>query len=114
MSNLLEAVAETMGEIVCGVDFPSIPRSKVRLLLLGNSKGREVPHLRVTALDILVHAQKGSLRLVLTIAHITKLLEAHLHVLFRMLAAISWQGASFTAPLHFDFSFGAVADVGFT
>lgn len=109
MSDALEAIAQAVCEVVCRIDLPLGSRPEVRPLVLRDSIRREIPHLRVSVGDILLHTQESSLRLVLAITHITELLKVGLHILFCMRAAISRRGASFTTTLQFDLSFVAMA-----
>ena len=74
MRDALNTVTYAVGEIVRRIDAPVTSCPVVRLLFLGNSVGSDVPHLRITARDVLLHPQKRCLRLVLSVSHISKFL----------------------------------------
>lgn len=113
MCNVLEAIAETVGEVVGGVNLPLVLGSVV--LLLEDSVSCEIPHLRVAALDVLLHSKEGGLRLVFAIAHISKLLKVGLDVLLGVLASISRSTCSLlSTTLELDLSLITVTDVGFS
>ena len=60
-----------MGEVVCRVDLPFIPRSLMRFV--ANAVGGQIPHLRVRVVKVLLHSKRGLLWLVFSIPHGSKL-----------------------------------------
>ena len=98
-----------MREIISRIYPPLGTRPKVRLLVLGYSVGGDIPHLGVGILNILLHAEPGALRRVLTVSHAAKFLEVGLDVLACMLTTISRGRAILSAALQLDLGFGTVA-----
>jgi hypothetical protein len=112
VSNTLEAIAKAVCEIVGREDLP-LGSSVVRLLLLGYSVGCKIPHLGVSACDVLLHAEESGLRLVFSIMHVLELLEICLDILFGMLASITGTLLSFlSTALELNLGLITMADVG--
>ena len=59
-----------MRKVVTGIDLPLVVGAKMRRV--EDSVGRQIPHLRVPVLQILLHAEKGLLRTVFAILHVLK------------------------------------------
>lgn len=113
MRDALKAIAEAVRKVVCGIYPPFRTRSVVRLLVLGDSVGGNIPHLGVGVVDnVLLHAQPGAPGLILSIAHATELPEVGLDILVRVLASVSGAQAVFAATLLLCFDIVAVAHVG--
>lgn len=72
VSNTLDAIAQTMREVVRGVYFPLVARSVV-VGFLGNPVCCDIPHLGVGVFNVLLHAKQSLLRLVLAISHTAEL-----------------------------------------
>lgn len=102
-----------MCEIVGRVYPPLGACPEVWFLILGDSVGSEIPHLRVRiVLDILLHTKPGASRRIFSISHATELLEVGLNILFRMLASISWGQAVLATALLLGLDIIAVAHIG--
>jgi hypothetical protein len=97
----LEAIAETVGEIIGRVDLPVPASSVVRSVCLNTICGK-VPHLRVPISDILLHAQEDFSRLVFAIAHISELGEVFFRALVGVCASVAFVGTFFSASLILD------------
>ena len=83
------------------------------LLLFWYAVRCEVPHLRVAALYILLHAEKGSLGLVFAVVHVLELGEIGWNVL--VCVCTSKSGTFFTifaSTLELGLGFRTVADIG--
>lgn len=102
-----------MCEIVGRVYPPLGACPEVRFLILGNSVGSKIPHLRVrVVLDILLHAKPGASWRIFSISHATELLEVGLNILFRMLASIPWGQAVLATTLFLGLDIIAMAHIG--
>jgi hypothetical protein len=84
VGDFFKAIAQTMSEIVGGINLPLIPCPVMRLV--ENAVCGEIPHLGVSIGDILLHAQEGFAWLVLSIAHGAEFLEVVFRRLLCMLA----------------------------
>lgn len=112
MRDALEAVAQTVREIIGRVDLPFRPRPEMGVLVLGDPVRGDVPHLGVGVLYVLLHAQPGRLGRVLAVSHAPELLEIGLDVLLCVLASISRAGPVLAAALQLGLGLVAVAHVG--
>lgn len=71
MRDPLECVAQAVGKIICRINLPLVSCSVVRLV--EHSVGSKIPHLGVSALDILLHAQECGSRFIFSVSHIAEL-----------------------------------------
>lgn len=111
MSDALNTVTKTVREVICRENLPLGGANMLRLVL-GDPVRCEVPHLRIAALDVLLHSQKSLLWFILPVSHIAELGKICLDVLLGMLAAIPGAFfAIFSATLQLDVGLDAVADV---
>lgn len=111
MGDLLEAIAQAVGEVVGRENLP-LGGANVLLLVLGDSVCRKIPHLRVGVLNVLLHAEERRLGSVLSIAHVLELLNVCFHVLLGVLAAESRAFLAFlSATLKLNLLLVAVADI---
>jgi hypothetical protein len=83
----------------------------VRLLVLGNAVGGDIPHLRVWVLDVLLHAEPGGLGLVLAVAQAAELAEVSLDAVVYMPASVSRRGAILASTLQLGLGLVVVAHV---
>lgn len=118
MRHTLKAITQTVRKVIRGEHLPLRCPSMLPVFVPGNPVRGQIPHLRVSALNVLLHAEKCSLRLILAVVHVAKLGEVRLNGLVGgMGAAVAGTFfavfAVFAASLEFDFRFGAVAYVGF-
>lgn len=112
MSDTLEAITKAVCEIVGREDLP-LGSSVVRLLLLGYSVGRKIPHLGVSACDVLLHAEESGLRLVFSIVHVLELLKVRLNILLGVFASVTGSLLSFlSTTLELNLGLVTVADIG--
>jgi hypothetical protein len=112
VSDTLEAIAKAVCKIVGREDLP-LRSSVVRLLLLGYSVGCKIPHLGVSACDVLLHAEESGLGLVFAIVHVLKLLEVRLNILLGVLASITGSLLSFlSTTLELNLGLVTMADIG--
>lgn len=88
MRDTLEAIAQTVGEVVSREDLP-VWGAHMRRLLRRYTVGCEIPHLRIAVGNVLLHAKKGRARLIFSISHILELLHIGFDVLVGMFAAES-------------------------
>lgn len=107
MSNPLEAIAQTMREVVCGVHSPFVSGTMMcSMVFLWYAVCEQVPHLRVSVLQILLHSQSCFACLVFAVPHSSKLSEAF----------GDWSVAMRTCISRFPFAFSSTAlsyDLGF-
>jgi hypothetical protein len=98
--DFLEAIAQTVCEVVGGVDLPLITCPVMRLVQ--DAVCSEVPHLGVSVGDILLHAQESLAWLVLAITHGAELLQVVLGSLLGMLTPESGANSFFASTLEFN------------
>ncbi len=96
---------------VSGIDDPFISSTEMGGPFLRNSIGRKIPHLRVATCDILLHPKERSLGCVFSVAHISKLAQICLNILFGVLASIPGRRSVFSTALQLDIGFDAVTHV---
>lgn len=112
MGDAFEAIAQAMCEIISGIYLPRIFRTKMWCLILGYPVSGKIPHLRIVAFDILLHAEEGRLRFILSVSHGAEISQVCLDILTRMLATVSRPFfAIFASTLKFDCCFNAMTDV---
>jgi len=87
MCDILEAVTKTMCEVISRIDLPLRPCSV--MLGVQNSICWQIPHLRVSIFDVLLHSEESFFGLVFAISHSPKLLQILFDRLFSMFAAIA-------------------------
>ena len=70
LRDVLEAIAETVREVVCGIDSPLVVRT---MMWCGEyTICDKVPHHRVPRFEILLHPQNRLTRLVSAVLHLLK------------------------------------------
>lgn len=112
MSDTLEAITKAVCEIVGREDLP-LGSSVVRLLLLGYSVGCKIPHLGVSACDVLLHAEESGLRFVFSVVHVLELLKVCLNILLGVFASVTGSLLSFlSTTLELDLGLVTMADIG--
>src|SRR5579859_4901506 len=78
MRDVFERVAKTVREIVCRVYTPL--RAGTMMRCFKHAIGCKIPHTWISRIkDILLHAQKGLLRFVFSVAHRSKLADGFLN-----------------------------------
>lgn len=103
----------SLSEVVGWIDTPLRASTDMGGTVLRDTVGDNIPHLGVSVREeLLAHPQKGCLRLVFPIAHITEFGKVGFHILRGMGAVEPWRFAIFTSTLQFKISLTAVADVG--
>ena len=112
MSDTFKAVAQAVRKIICRIDPPLCPRSIIGLQVLRYPVGRNIPHLGVRVLYILLHTELSALRRILAIPHAAEFCEVSLNVLLCMHTTVSRGGAILTPALQLGLSFVAVTDIG--
>lgn len=108
--NTLECVAKTVGKVICGVNLPLVAGSVVRFVK--HTIGSKIPHLGVSTLDILLHAQECSSRLVFAIPHIAEFSQVFLWGLISVRASEPRRGTISAPALSLQVFVTAVANVG--
>ncbi len=107
MSNPFEAIAETMREVICRIHSPLVSSTVMcSMVFLWYAVGEQVPHLRVTVFQILLHSQSCFACLVFAVPHSSELSEAF----------GDWSVAMRTCVSRFPFAFSSTAlsyDLGF-
>ena len=69
--NVLEAVDQTVREVICWVDLPLVSRPMMRSEK--NAICDQVPHLWIWVIEVLLHAENSFSRLVLPKFHVLEL-----------------------------------------
>ena len=97
--NVLEAINETVGKVVCWVDSPLIASAMMRRFQY--SIGCQIPHLRISIREVLLHSQECFLGFVFPVLHALELSQG---LGYRPIAVNtrSWL-ASLLPSVNFDF-----------
>lgn len=112
MRDALEAIAKTVRKVIGGIYLPLGACSEMRLLLLRYPIRRDVPHLRVGILNVLLHAKPRGLGGVFAVLHAAKLPEIRVDILLCVLASIPFAGTVLAAALELGLGFVTVAHIG--
>ncbi len=111
MRDAFEAVAQTVRKVVRRVHL-RVRCAYMPLIILEDAVRCNVPHLRVVALNVLLHAQGSRLRCVLSVSHVSKLGQIGVATLRGVRAAIARTFfAVFSTARELNLGLGAVAHV---
>lgn len=103
MGDILKGIDQAMGKVVGWVHRPFRAGAEM-MIVLNDSVGSDIPHLRIRVLQVLFHAQRCLFCLVFTITHGTKLGERFLNWTATMGASIAFTTFALAASsLSFDF-----------